>query len=101
MTPEKRIRLPDDLVRGVQDRADRRQVDESTAIRQLLALGLQEYACGLYRAGEVTLRQAARIANVPVRRMLEILWDRGVQGNVTYDTQRRALGYALEALGDE
>lgn len=101
MTTVKSVRLPDDLMDAIRERADRERLDESTAIRQLLALGLQEYACGLYRAGEVTLRQAARIANVPVRRMLEILWDRGVQGNVTYDTQRRALGYALEALGDE
>lgn len=99
MTTEKRVRLPDDLARGVRDRADRHHVDESTAIRQLVALGLREHAVELYREGEVTLREAAALAGVTVRGMLDLLWDRGVKGNVSAEMQRRALRHVLD-LGE-
>lgn len=101
MTEVKSVRLPDDMMEAIRERARREQLDESTTVRQLLALGLQGYACELYKGGDVTLREAASIAGVSVRRMLEILWDRGIRGNVTYDTERRAIGYALEALGED
>jgi len=95
----KSLRLPDDLVRSVRYLARRERLDESTAIRQLLALGTAEYAVRLYRQGKITLNEAAEIASVTPREMIDILLDHGVKGNVTVSQARTALEYALEAKG--
>ena len=97
MDTVKSVRLPDDLLRAVQERARRERVDESTALRQLLGLGAEEYAVRLYREGGITLGQAARLAGRTVRDMLEVLGERGVRGNVTLEQQRRALAFVREA----
>ncbi len=69
-------------------------VDESTAIRQLIRLGVIWYAVNLYKIGKITLSEAAELSNVSLRKMLDILEERGVKGNVTMKQQIRALDYA-------
>lgn len=87
----KTTRLPLPLVKGIKYRTRREQVDESTALRQLLGLGLQEYAIRLYQQGSISLREAAELCNLSTRDMLELFMDRGAGGNVQYDTQKRSL----------
>lgn len=94
----KSIRIPDAMLRAIRDRARMEDVDESTAIRQLIALGMREYAVRLYREGRVTLQEAARVANLTVREMLEVLWEHGVRGNVTMDQQEKAASNAVERM---
>lgn len=101
MDAVKSVRLPEDLARAVRERARRERVDESTALRQLLGLGAQEYAVRLYREGRITLGEAARLAGLTPRDTLDLLWDRGVRGNVTLDQQRRALAFARESAPEE
>lgn len=93
METVKSIRIPPDLLKAIRHRARREGLDESTAIRQLIALGATEYAVRLYRDGKVTLNEAAEVAGASPREMLEALWDHGVKGNVTVDQQRKALDY--------
>jgi hypothetical protein len=81
----KSVRLPPDILRTVKDRCNRERIDESTAIRQLLALGGERHAVELYRRGEVTLGEAARIANTTTREMIEVLPRHGVKGNMTME----------------
>ncbi len=64
MDTVKSLRLPDDLLKSVRYLAKRERLDESTAIRQLLALGTAEYAVRLYREGKITLNEAAELASV-------------------------------------
>lgn len=64
---------------------------ESTALRQLLRYGLQEYAIKLYRRGQISLREASYLADVSVRDMIDIPVKHGVKGNIQYDTQMRSL----------
>lgn len=98
MTEVKSVRIPDEIMSAIRDRARREQLDESTTIRQLVTLGLREYACQLYADGEITLREASTIANVPLREMLDLLRDRGIRGNVTLEQQRDALKHTFEAV---
>ena len=74
-------------------RARLENVDESTAIRQLLAIGVKDYAVQLYRMGKVTLTEAASLANATVREMIDLLFDRGVRGNIRADQQRKAIEF--------
>lgn len=100
MSEVKSVRIPDELMATIRERARREQLDESTTIRQLITLGVREYACDLYREGRVTLREAASIANLPLREMIDLLEARGIKGNVTLEQQRTAIENALDALDD-
>jgi hypothetical protein len=95
MDTVKSLRLPPDLLKAVRHRARREHLDESTAMRQLMAMGAVEYAVRLYRSGALTLNQAAEVAGLTAREMLQTLMDRGAAGNVTLVQQRRALEHAL------
>ncbi|MGH9910713.1 MAG: UPF0175 family protein [Nitrososphaerales archaeon] len=93
MDSVKTVRIPKELLKIVKRRARTEGVDESTAIRQLISMGIKNYAVDLYRNGKITLREAAEIANVSVREMIDILLEHGVQGNVRFDQQKKALEF--------
>lgn len=93
----KSLRIPPELLKVIRHRAASERLDESNATRQLIQLGAEEYAVRLYRDGKATLDQAADLAGVPVREMLEILWAHGVSGNVTLRQHRTALEHLRKA----
>ena len=90
MDSVKSVRLPPEIVNAVSDRARRENVDESTAIRQLLAKGVELDAVERYRRGEISLASAARLVNTSTREMIEVLLLHGVKGNVTMEMQLEA-----------
>lgn len=94
----KRLRIPPELQKAIRYRARREHLDESTATRQLIRLGAEEYAVRLYRDGTLTLNQAAEVASATPREMLDILWEHGVRGNVTLRQHRKALEHLRTAL---
>lgn len=93
------MRLPKELFKVIEHRARQEKIDESTAIRQLLALGAEGYAVELFRQGKVTLNEAAELAGVTVRQMIDLLQRHGVRGNVRLDQQKRALEFVSELSG--
>ena len=95
----KRFRIPESLLKTIRELARRERLDEATAIRKLIPMGATEYAVHLYRDGKVTLRGAAAMAETTLRKMIEILLEHGVKGNVTVGQARKALVYALAAQG--
>ncbi len=98
MDAVKSIRIPSDLLSVIGERARRERVDDSTAMRQLMALGATEYAVQLYREGHLTLNQAAKMAGTSVREMLEVLWSHGVRGNVTAEQTRKGVENIRELM---
>jgi predicted HTH domain antitoxin len=94
----KTIRLPEDLSSRISYRAKKEDVDESDAIRQLIKLGLREYAVNLYRDRKVTLREASELADVSLREMLDLLMEHGIKGNVTLKQQQKSLEYVEKLL---
>ncbi|WXG41543.1 MAG: UPF0175 family protein [Candidatus Freyarchaeum deiterrae] len=90
----KTIRLPEEILRGVAYRAEKEDIEESTAIRKLLREGIMEYATKLYSLGEITLGESAQLAGVSLRKMLETLLNKGVRGNVTLSQQKKAIAHA-------
>ena len=91
---EKKVHLTEDLLKGVLYRAKMEDVDESTAIRQFIRLGMMWYVVELYKARKITLEGAAELSGVSLRRMLDILAEHGVKGNVKMMQQVKALDYA-------
>jgi predicted HTH domain antitoxin len=95
MSAVRSLRIPERLLKAVRDVARREHLDESTATRQLIAIGATEYAVRLYREGKITLRDAAELADTTVRGMIDILLDHGVKGNVTAAQERKAIEFIL------
>ena len=91
---EKKVHLNEDILKGVSYRVKLEDVDESTAIRQFIKLGVMWYVVKLYKAGKITLGEAAELAGVSLRRMLDILIEHGVKGNVKMNQQVKTLEYA-------
>jgi hypothetical protein len=99
MDTVKSLRLTEALLKSIRYLARRERLDESTAIRQLIGLGTADYAVRLYREGKITLNEAAELASVTPREVIEILLDHGVKGNVTVSQARKALEYVLAVHG--
>ena len=91
---EKKVHLTEDILKGVSYRAKLEDVDEPTAIRQFIRLGVMWYVVELYKAGKITLGEAAELSGISLRRMLEVLVEHGVKGNVKMNQQIKALDYA-------
>ncbi len=63
--------------------AEREGLDASSATRKLLRMGLERYIAQLYAGGDLTLREASAILQLPLREAVEELGRLGVPGNVT------------------
>jgi len=97
----KTVRFPKKLIKAVERKAELDKINQSAAIRHLLALGAEDYAVELFRDGKVTLNEAAELAGVTVRAMIDSLHRHGVRGNVRIDQQREALKLVNETVQRE
>lgn len=88
------VNMNSDILKGVSYRVKMEDVDENTAINQLVKLGVMWYATNLYKIGKITLSDAAELSNVSKRKMLDMLEEYGIKGNVSMKQQIKALEYA-------
>lgn len=95
MSTVKTIRLPRNLARAISRWARLEKVDQSTAMRQLLAMGVEEFAIKVYKEGKMTLNEAAEMADLTTREMIDLLASHGVRGNITLDQQKKAIDFAI------
>lgn len=95
----KAVRLPGPLVQGVEMVQRREGLDASTATRKLLRMGLERYIAQLYREGELTLREAAALMELPLRETMDRLSLLGAAGNITTDQSLGALELAGRLAG--
>jgi predicted HTH domain antitoxin len=76
------LRLPQEILEKLDDLAQKEHKDRSTLIRELLDKGIKDkridLAVELYRKGEVTSWQAAKLAGISLRRLYESLQRKGV-----------------------
>ena len=91
------MKLNDDLLKGVSYRAKMEDVNEPTAMRQLMKMGVMWYAADLYKYGKITLSEAAELSNVSLRKMLDMLEEHEIRGNVTLKQQVKAMEYARKS----
>jgi len=75
-------RLPDDLASEIERISDEEQLDKSAVARRLLERAVREHnreqAFEQYGRGEITLGTLADRTDLPLRRVLSELRDRGV-----------------------
>lgn len=89
------IRLPEKLLKLLEEKAEEENLDRSTAIRQMIARGLEEYrkekAAKLYREGKTSISGAAKMAGLTVREMVEYLIEKGYRSSYTYEDLKKEI----------
>ncbi|OGW60332.1 MAG: hypothetical protein A2Y48_07890 [Nitrospirae bacterium RIFCSPLOW2_12_42_9] len=87
----KALRLPDNLLDAVRFVEKKEKLDEPTTLRKFLRLGAERYVGESYARGEISLREAAGVLDIPTREALELFWDMGIRGNVGADETLKSL----------
>ena len=92
------FRMPVDVEKEIEMLASEEGKDKSKIIRELLKSGIKEkkieHALKLYKEGKITLWKAARVSDVSLWRMMEILRER----KITIQYGERELSEDLKAL---
>lgn len=83
----------DQSINKVLDLMKKDGLDEKSAMKKIINLGIQDYVAELYKDGEVTIREAAEILQLNFRQTLELLEEK-VGGNVGYEEETKALSLA-------
>ena len=81
----KSLRLPEDLLASLAMVEEKEHIEEASALRKLLRMGLETYLAGLYAQGRITLREAALKLGRSLSDTLDLFLERGVRGNLTAD----------------
>ena len=98
--PSISARLPDEEAEELERVAEMLGEDKSSVIRKALSEGLRDLrirrAVERYQTGEVSVKQAARIAGVSLGEWLEIARDRNLTAQLTPEDLERDAGTALD-----
>ena len=77
------IRITEDIDAAVRYVAEREHAEQAQSLRKLARMGFEAYVAGQYRAGEVSLRQAAGLLGVTLWEALDRLAALGAAGNAS------------------
>ena len=95
------IRLPKEIEKAIEERTKEEKIDKSTAMKQFLIIGIREYkkqkAVDLYRDGKVSLSDAAKIADVNIYDMIDLLIKAGIKSDYSSEDMKKERGI-LERL---
>ena len=80
------IRITEDLETALRYVAEREHAEQAQSLRKLARMGFEAYIAGQYRAGEVSLRQAAALLGVTLWEALDRLAALGATGNATAES---------------
>jgi len=94
----KALRLPDNLLDAVKFAEKREKLDEPTTLRKFLRLGAEKYVADSYSRGEISLREAAKVLDIPTREALELFWDMGITGNLDAGDTLKAISFVQKEL---
>ena len=80
------IRITEDLKTAIRYVAEREHAEQAQSLRKLVRMGFEAYIAGQYRAGEVSLRQAAALLGVALCEALDRRAALGATGNATAES---------------
>ena len=93
------IRITEDVEAAIRYVAEREHAEQAQSLRKLARMGFEAYVAGQYRAGEISLRQAASLLGVTLWEALDRLAVLGATGNATAESVLTGLD-TLEATND-
>ncbi len=82
------LRLPRKLMQLVELRTKEEYVDKSTALRQLVYKGAEDYVIELYKEGHLSLSKAAELLDKSVYDIIQVARRKGLETGATDEQQR-------------
>jgi hypothetical protein len=90
------LRIPKNILELALFRTKEEHIDKSTALRQLLYMGAQDYVLGLYKKGRISLSRAAELLEVSTFDVLRLAQEKGIQIGATGMQQEKSRDAAAE-----
>jgi predicted HTH domain antitoxin len=84
------LRVPENLMELAEAKSRSERTDRSTALRQLLYAGAEDYVVGLLDQGRISSGKAAELLDTTVYRVHELAIERGVEIGAGVEDYRRS-----------
>ncbi|MBA3634936.1 MAG: UPF0175 family protein [Actinomycetota bacterium] len=84
------MRVPENLMELAEAKSRSERTDRSTALRQLLYAGAEDYVVGLLEQGRISSGKAAELLETTVCRVHELARERGVEIDASVEDYRRS-----------
>jgi hypothetical protein len=92
------LRVPENLMELAEAKSRTERTDRSTALRQLLYAGAEDYVVGLLDQGRISSGKAAELLDTTVHRVHELAIERGVEIGASVEDYRRSRKSAVDLL---
>ena len=83
--------MPNELLDAVALVEKEEKIEETTAIRKLIAIGFETYVTERYRSGKISLAVASRLLGLNQIETLNLFSEHGVKGNLGTDDIKDSL----------
>lgn len=85
------LRIPSEILALAKLRAKEEYVDQSTAIRQLLYLGAEEYVLNLVESGRISIGKAAELLKTSVSDLHRLAEKHGIRLGATSAQEQKSI----------
>lgn len=92
------LRIPAELLALAKLRSKEEYTDQSTAIRQLLYMGAEEYVLELVGSGRISIGRASELLKISVHDVHRIAGKHGLRLGATSEQQRKSAGTVRKIL---
>lgn len=92
------LRIPKELIELAALRSREEYIDKSTALRQLLHLGAEEYILELVSSGRISVGRAAELLNISVYDIYKLAEKHGMKLGGTVEQQMKSRKTATKYL---
>ena len=97
------VRLPEEIVKALEERAAKEKTDRTTTLRKFLGEAINDWrveeAVRLYKGGKVSMSGAASKAGLSVGEMMDELVKHGVKSDLTVEDYKESLSTAFKLFG--
>lgn len=92
------LRIPEEIMVLAKLRAKEEYTDQSTALRQLLYLGAEEYLLHLVETGRISIGRAAEVLKASVQDLHRLAEKHGIQLGATLEQEEKSIKTAKRLL---
>lgn len=97
------VRLPERIIKAIDKRAMEENLDRTTILRELLEESIKNWkidrATNLYKEYKISLSEAAKMAELSVGDMMDVLVKKGVKSDLTVEEYKESLLTAFKLFG--
>ena len=74
--------IPDDIDQAIDYVSQTEKIEKAQSLRKLARLGFEYYVAKEYREGRSTISEAAKLLDLPLSNVIDLLNEMGVPGNI-------------------